>query len=62
MEEVASWIEAQPSVAIDVEKAAIALHRAIWRNYTLSWEYENPKLKDHYRAQVAVVINALVKQ
>jgi hypothetical protein len=28
----------------------------------LSWEYENPKLKDHYRAQVAVVINALAKE
>jgi hypothetical protein len=51
----------QPSIAIDVEKAAIALHRAVW-NYTSSWEHENPKLKDHYRSQVAVVINALAKE
>jgi hypothetical protein len=51
----------QPSIAINVEKAAIALHRAVW-NYTLSWEHENPKLKDHYRAQVAVVIKALAKE
>ena len=41
-----------------VEEAAIALHRSVW-NYTSPWEYENPKLKDHYRDSVRVVFAVL---
>jgi hypothetical protein len=41
-----------------IEEAAIALHRSVW-NYTSPWEYENPKLKDHYRDSARVVFGVL---
>jgi hypothetical protein len=40
------------------EEVAIALHKAVW-NHTSSWEYENPKLKEHYCAMAEVAIKTV---
>lgn len=45
------------TIPAPVEAAAKAMHQTLlWG--TTPWEYENPKLRDHYRAQACVAINA----
>lgn len=41
-----------------IERVAIALHQATWKQ-TIPWEYDIPKMQDHYRDQVRVVFNEL---
>jgi hypothetical protein len=45
------------TVPAPVEATAKAMHQAVWRA-TTPWEYDNPKLRDHYRFQAWVAINA----
>jgi hypothetical protein len=45
------------TIPAPVEAAAKAMHQAVWPE-TTPWEYDNPKLRDHYRSQACVAIQA----